>query len=641
MNEFDQAERIPPRSTETEEVKRKPNLRILPLCSKTEWVEADRGIASAHGLANRRKFSMRKRDLGNALNSCSPTHEYLEHLHAKFAKVHEGIVASYIPELAKADPNHFGIAMVTATGAIYEVGDSGVPFTIQSISKPFVYGMALEDHGSPHVLTKVGVEPTGEAFNSINLTPGTGRPRNPMVNAGAIASAGLVLGATVESRIQRIIETFSRYTGRRVTMDQSVYHSESETGHRNRAIGHLLRNFNILETEPTSSTELYFMQCSLSVTCRDLAVMAATLANRGVNPLTGVRAIREEYVSQVLSVMSSCGMYDFAGEWLYKVGMPAKSGVAGGVIAVLPGQLGIAVYSPRLDPQGNTVRGVQVCEAISRDLELHLFAAPAAGKSVMRRKFTGLELKSTRAYPPPVLNRLNELRAGLLVYQLQGSIGFPAAEVVSEDVMENISTIKAVLLDFKRVLAIKGSACRLLEKLFDVLFRKGAAVAIVNAHALSGMREMEASLARHAHSRLRIFDDNDLGLEWAEEQLLDSQKTAAESMDSTAQRGQYALLEHLTAEELKTVSASFVRKTMPRGEMIVHAGSEARELFFLARGHVSVWIPLVGNSSKRVATLCAGMAFGEMALLDGAPRSANVVADSECECDILANNLIV
>ncbi len=573
---------------------------------------------------------------GAATPDSSPTQQYLEQLHRKFALVQEGAVATYIPELAKANPNHFGIALVTTTGSVYEVGESEVPFTIQSISKPFVYGMALEDHGVNHVLSKVGVEPTGDAFNSISLAPGTGRPRNPMINAGAIASAGLVLGQNVDVRLQRILEVFSRYAGRRLTLDDSVYRSESETGHRNRAIGYMLRNFNILETDPTPSTELYFMQCSISVTCRDLAVMAATLANRGVNPVTGARALREENVSSVLSVMSSCGMYDYAGEWLYKIGMPAKSGVAGGVIAVLPGQLGIAVYSPRLDVQGNTVRGIRVCEAISRDLELHLFATPPPGKSAIRRKFTGLELKSTRARSAEALRHLKEQRPGFRIYQLQGSLGYPAAEVVARDIMDNVGEISALLLDFKRVLAIKASACRLLEKLFEVLFRKNVSIAIVNAGALPEMRLLETSLARNPDIKLRIFDDSDLALEWSEEQLLDSVTPSSESSDRLVGRAEYELLKGLTAKELLALEPCLARKTFPKGSTIVQAGAEARELFFLARGTVSVWVPLPSGSSKRVATFCPGMAFGEMALLDGAPRSASVYADSDCECDVLS-----
>ena len=266
--------------------------------------------------------------------ACSlPVLEDLEQLHREIAVVTDGEVATYIPELAKADPKWFGICLVTTNGAVYEVGDSRQPFTIQSISKPFVYGLALEDNGRAEVLAKVGVEPTGDAFNSISLDAGTGRPRNPMINAGAIASAGLIAGKNRQSKLKRILETFALYTGRELSVDEAVYQSESETGHRNRAISHMLRNFNILTGDPIPVVELYFQQCSIAVTCRDLGIMAATLANRGVNPVTGKQAIRGEYVESVLSVMGSCGMYDYAGEWIYKIGMPSKSGVAGGLIA--------------------------------------------------------------------------------------------------------------------------------------------------------------------------------------------------------------------------------------------------------------------------------------------------------------------
>src|SRR5260221_1834437 len=258
----------------------------------------------------------------------SPVMGYLEQLHRACAGITEGRVATYIPELAKANPDWFGIAIATSKGAIYEVGDSSQPFTIQSISKPFVYGMALEQHGRTTVLGEVGVEPTGDAFNSISLDPGTGRPRNPMINAGAIAAAGLVQGKTPAAKLKRLMETFSLYAGRDLTLDEQVYNSENETGHRNRAIGHMLRNFEILKEDPLPVVQLYFQQCSVSVTCRDLAMMAATLANRGVNPVTGKQALPGEYVESVLSVMGSCGMYDYAGEGMFNIGMAAKSGVA-------------------------------------------------------------------------------------------------------------------------------------------------------------------------------------------------------------------------------------------------------------------------------------------------------------------------
>src|SRR5271154_6472647 len=365
----------------------------------------------------------------------SPVLDYLEQLRREFSAVKEGEVATYIPELAKADPNWFGICLVTATGAVYEVGDSRQPFTIQSISKPFVYGLALEDNGRTEVLKKVGMEPTGDAFNSISLEPGTGRPRNPMINAGAIATTSLIAGKSARTRLQRLLDMFALYAGHSVTVDEAIYRSESETGHRNRAIGHMLRNFDILTSDPAPSVELYFKQCSVSVTARDLGIMAATLANRGVNPVTGKQAIRGEYVESVLSVMGSCGMYDYAGEWIYKIGMPAKSGVAGGIIAVLPGQLGIGIFSPPLDAHGNSVRGIKVCDAISRDFDLHMLNRPSIGKSTIRLKFTGAELNSGRVRTPQEIQALHESGGGIKAYQLQGNLSFTTAEAVIRDVI--------------------------------------------------------------------------------------------------------------------------------------------------------------------------------------------------------------
>ena len=319
----------------------------------------------------------------------SPIMDYLQELQRQFADLDDGEVADYIPELAKANSDWFGICIATTEGHVYEAGDSRQEFTIQSISKPFVYGLALEDNGRADILRKIGVEPTGDAFNSISLDPQTGRPANPMINAGAIAAAGQIMGHDDNKKVNRILEMLSTYAGRALTVDETVYQSESETGHRNRAIGYMLRNFNILEEDPTPTLELYFRQCSISVCCRDLAVMGATLANAGKNPVTGERAIRGEYVENVLGVMGSCGMYDYAGEWIYKVGMPAKSGVAGGILAVLPGRLGIGVFSPRLDSRGNSVRGIEVCNRISMDFNLHMFNVVQPGKSVIRCSYDG------------------------------------------------------------------------------------------------------------------------------------------------------------------------------------------------------------------------------------------------------------
>ena len=302
--------------------------------------------------------------LGRLKSAAAPLREVLREVHARHAAASEGKVADYIPELAKADPNWFGISVISADGQIIEVGDCDKPFTIQSISKPFVYGMALEDCGLEQVLAKVGVEPTGEAFNSIVLDEASNRPFNPMVNAGAIATADLVAGKDFPERLTRMLAMFSRYCGRPLHLDNSVFLSERITGHRNRAIAHLMLNFGMMSERMAESLELYFQQCSVLVTCRDLAMIGATLANGGVNPVTGERAIAQPLVKYVLSIMHSCGMYDYAGEWAFRVGMPAKSGVGGGIVAVVPGGMGIGVFSPPLDAKGNSVRGVRVCREL-------------------------------------------------------------------------------------------------------------------------------------------------------------------------------------------------------------------------------------------------------------------------------------
>ncbi|MCM2322361.1 MAG: glutaminase A [Oligoflexia bacterium] len=304
--------------------------------------------------------------------------QLLEELHAKYADLRDGKVADYIPELSKADPDAFGVVIATVEGEIHEVGVSRAEFTLQSMSKPFVYGLALEDRGREFLLSRVGVEPTGEAFNSIiELEEKTHRPYNPMVNSGAIAVASMIRGEGMSARISRILDMFRRYTGRPVGVNAAVFASERETAHRNRAIAHLMRHFNVIGPEIDLALDLYFQQCSVSVTCHDLALMAATLAKGGVHPLTGERALRADLVRDVLTLMFTCGMYDSAGDWAYSVGIPGKSGVSGGIFGVVPGRMGIAVYSPLLDPHGHSIRGEAVFRELSTRLGLSVFHAGA------------------------------------------------------------------------------------------------------------------------------------------------------------------------------------------------------------------------------------------------------------------------
>jgi glutaminase len=304
----------------------------------------------------------------------APIQALLESLHHRYRDLADGTLASYIPQLAKANPDWFGISVVTVDGQRFSVGDVDQSFTIQSISKVFVYGMALEDYGRDRLLKKVGVEPTGDPFNSlIRLDEDSKRPDNPMVNAGAIATTSLITGTDPTERLNRLLAMFQRYIGREVHVDVSTFLSERDTGHRNRAMAHLMLNFGMINGDIEAALDLYFQQCAVLVTGQDLAVMAATLANQGRHPITGVQAVDADYIRDILSVMYTCGMYNFAGEWAYRVGIPAKSGVSGGILAVVPNQAGIAVFSPPLDKNGNSVRGLQVFEDLSREYGFHLF----------------------------------------------------------------------------------------------------------------------------------------------------------------------------------------------------------------------------------------------------------------------------
>jgi glutaminase len=320
--------------------------------------------------------------IGSLRSAVAPFRSTLQELHAKYRGVMDGKVADYIPELALAKPEWFGISVVTVDGQTFDVGDHDQLFSIQSVSKPFVFGQALDDHGRDAVLAKVGVEPTGEAFNAIVLDEASNRPFNPLVNAGAIATADLIHGKDFADRIKRLMALFSCYSGRDLFIDNSIFLSERTTGHRNRAIAHLMLNFGMVSEQIPDSLELYFQQCSIMVHAHDLAVIGATLANAGVNPLTNQRAIQQQHVKDVLSVMLTCGMYDYAGEWAYRVGLPAKSGVGGGICAVIPGLGGIGVFSPLLDERGNSVRGIKVCEELSTRFGLHAFELGFAGEKL-------------------------------------------------------------------------------------------------------------------------------------------------------------------------------------------------------------------------------------------------------------------
>jgi glutaminase len=557
--------------------------------------------------------------------TASPIDAYLARLHQHWLPDRSGAVADYIPPLALADPDSFGIAITTTEGHSYEVGDSRVAFTIQSMSKPFTYGLALQDRGFDAVDAKVGVEPSGEAFNSISLAPESGRPLNPMINAGAITSTSLVAGAGAAEREGRVVDFYGRFAGRPLVVDTDVYEAERDTGHRNRAIGHMLRAFGVLEDDPDEALDLYFRQCSVSVDCRDLSLMAATMANGGVNPASGERVLARDLVDRVLSVMTTCGMYDAAGEWVVDVGMPAKSGVGGGVLAVLPGQLGIAVFSPPLDRHGNSVRGVEVCRQISTDLNLNLLHVARSSRSAVRRSYTVAEVPSRRRRPEAQSAALAEVGSRCMVQILHGDLVFAAMESVVRGMVERAAEIDVEVLDLTEVTELDLGAAHLLVGLAEMMAAEGRALAIVPPHG-----ELLDTLST---DRLEVFPDLDRATEWCEERLL-AAHGGAPLPPPRISLAEHRLARGLDPSQLAALGEVLVPRHFEEGERIFTAGDPADAGFLLLEGEVTLELEL-GGSRRRLSTLTPGFSFGEFAFADASARPVSVRAETAGECLVL------
>src|SRR5476649_1197041 len=408
--------------------------------------------------------------LRDAMNRAAPPPalaHFLKHCVAAYGPQNSGAVADYIPELSKANPAHFGIGLATIDGHVYEAGDSTVEFTIQSISKAFVFALALEIVGHERVEAKIGVEPSGEAFNSIRLTADN-RPFNAMVNAGAIACSGLIHSVEGSGAFECVRDALSRFAGRELTVDESVFESERSTGDRNRAIGYMLRNYSVVQGNVDEVLDVYFRQCSILVTARDLAIMAATLANSGVNPVTNEKVLKPYSVARTLSVMTSSGMYDYAGEWVYRVGIPAKSGVGGGIIAALPAQFGLGTFSPPLDSHGNSVRGLKVCEEISSHFHLHVLNRLADVRTSIVADYDSQGISSRRIRQPHEQAILDERYRNIRVIELVGALSFANADYVSRQFAAAVRP-DFLLIDLRRVPAVtEGAACLLGDMVRDL-----------------------------------------------------------------------------------------------------------------------------------------------------------------------------
>jgi glutaminase len=293
----------------------------------------------------------------------------LDAAYAQFKDLKEGANADYIPALAKVDSNIFGLALVTADGRVYTKGDVTSEVSIQSISKVFTMAKVIEEQGPAAIASNMGVDATGQVFNSINAVEQyKGAEMNAMVNPGAITATSMVSGGSRDEIWNKILGYYSDFAGRSLSVNQEVFKSEADTNQRNQAIGKLMYAYGHIKDNPDQATNIYTEQCSVNVNAKDLATMAGTLANGGTNPVTGKAVLQSKYVPNVLAVMATAGLYDDSGKWLYKTGLPGKSGVGGGIIAVSPGKFGIAVISPPLDAAGNSVKAQKAIEAVSNAL---------------------------------------------------------------------------------------------------------------------------------------------------------------------------------------------------------------------------------------------------------------------------------
>ncbi|EOZ3808959.1 glutaminase A [Citrobacter youngae] len=300
----------------------------------------------------------------------------IEQAHQKYKSNNDGKVADYIPALASYSPNNFAITIATVDGKIYQVGDVNKPFPMESLSKVFTMALAMEQHGPQVVLDKLGANATGMPFNSglaVELTKGA--PENPLVNAGAMSTVSLIEAKDKTDRWNKILDNLNVWADATLTVNEPVYKSEMETNQHNQALAKLMESYNSFYGNTDDAVEIYTRQCSVDITVEQLAKMGAVLANKGKSPFNGKQLLNEKYVPQVLAEMAIAGLYDGSGKWLYTIGIPAKSGVGGGMVAVVPGKYAIAVYSPPLDEAGNSVRAQQTIEYVAEATQANVFLA--------------------------------------------------------------------------------------------------------------------------------------------------------------------------------------------------------------------------------------------------------------------------
>ncbi|HEY4616117.1 MAG TPA: glutaminase A [Citricoccus sp.] len=536
----------------------------------------------------------------------SPIQQILEQLLADVHGLRAGAPYPVHPAGRDPDPEDFGICLATVDGQVYSVGAADRRFSIQSISKPFTYALALADHGFAAVDEKVDVEPSGDPFNQISLAPGTGRPPNAMVNAGALAVVSMIKGAGGKSALRRITDLYSRCAGAELEASKSVFEVEMRHSDHNHALAFLLRSFGIIDDDPTRALETYLRQCAVQVTARDLAVMAATLAGGGANPLTGDQVLEMDIVQRVLSVMMTSGMYDDAGSWVSEVGMPAKSGVGGGTLAVLPGQAGLAVFSPPLDGHGNSVRGVETCRRLSAEMEMHFVRAARNGRSAVKAVYETSQLPSRVRRTEEEAEVLERVSDRACVVEVTGDLFFAGTESLVRTVSELEDRVEIIVLDLRQVHDVGRLARDMLvtlERQLAAAGRRCVLVAADDSPAGPVLRELVQT----------AFGSLGDAIEFCEDRLLERHGRPSRPVPRVPVTAS-AVLASLERHEREHLESLMEPRAFEDGDVIRRVGQRFGGVHFIVAGQVNTVATDPQGRRVRLNTLSPGMTFGELAL---------------------------
>lgn len=537
----------------------------------------------------------------------SPIQRYLEELLAEVSSNDAGTPYPIHPVGGASNPQDFGVCLATVDGYVYSAGVSDERFSIQSISKPFSYALAMTDHGIDAVDEKVDVEPSGDPFNEISLAPTTGRPANAMINAGALAVVSMIKGSGGKTAPRRIMDFYSACAGRRLAGSKAVFDVEMRNSDRNHSLSYLLSSFGIIDDNPTRVLENYLRQCSVQVTCRDLAMMAATLANGGTNPRTGESALEIDQVERVLSVMMTSGMYDDAGSWVSSVGMPAKSGVGGGTLAVLPGQAGLAVFSPPLDAHGSSVRGVEMCRRLSSDMEMHFVRAATNSKSSVRPGVGIAQLPSRIRRTEEQAQMLERFHERCQITEVTGDLAFAGTESLVRAVSDLDDDVQLVVLDMRQVNEVGSLAVQMLGDLERGLAAAGRKLVLIESRGLLDGTPLAVE------SRVPIFLSRGGAVEYCENQLLGAYGTDI-GEPGRVQASESPALAPLEESQRTRLVSYMEPRIHADGDIIRRVGQRFGGVHFIVSGQVNTIVTGHQGDRVRLNTLSAGMTFGELAL---------------------------